>query len=112
MTLTDFLTARIDDDERLARAAAGSAAPAEEGADVALVARFGPSRVLVECAAKRRLVELADEATGYDMTVDLERASSARADSKVAFVGDRILEVLALPYADHPDYDASWRPAG
>ncbi len=109
MTLPEFLHARIDEDERLARAAARRpTAPDGEPVDE-LAAAFGPARVLAECEAKRRTVELAYEATGYDMTVDLERASGARADSEVAFVGDRILTALALPYAHHPDFDDGWR---
>lgn len=112
MTLPEFLYARIDEDERLARAAAnapGDLVPLDE-AHAEQVARFDVDRVLAECDAKRRIIDLAYEATGYDMTVDLERASSARVDSDVAFVGDRILRALAVPYARHPDFDDAWRP--
>jgi hypothetical protein len=114
MTLSEFLHARIDDDERLARAAASlpssPASPASRTV-AGVVTVPDAARLLAECVAKRRIVELAYEATGYDMTVDLERTSSARADSAIGFVGDRILEALALPYADHPDYDETWRPS-
>ncbi len=112
MTLSEFLHARIDDDERRARTAGVPSSPSGDAPGPAADGTaFGPARVLVECEAKRRIVALAYEATGYDMTVDLERTSSARAESEIAFVGDRILEALALPYADHPDYDEAWRPA-
>jgi len=108
MTLPQFLHARIAEDESVARAAQQHA-PSDGGQVGDLAATFDPARVLAECEAKRRIIELAYEATGYDMTVDLERASDARADSDVAFVGDRILKALALPYAHHPDFDERWR---
>ena len=108
MTLPEFLHARISEDEALARAAA-VAVTTQDAAPAGPAPTFDPARVLAECDAKRRIIDLAYEATGYDMTVDLERASSARADSALAFVGDRILKALALPYADHPDFDEAWR---
>ncbi|MBD5786056.1 hypothetical protein IF650_07675 [Cellulosimicrobium terreum] len=93
MTLTEFLLARIAEDE----AAVGSLDAAPEP--------WSRERLLAECTARRRIVALAYEATGYDMTVDLERESDERRDSGVAYVGDRILRALAVPYASHPDYD-------
>jgi hypothetical protein len=98
MTLTEFLLARIGDDE---------ASAAERPTPVS--APFSRSRLLAECAAKRRIITLAYEATGYDMTVDLERETDERSRSGVAFVGERILRALATPYAEHPDYDPTWR---
>ncbi|CAM3442647.1 DUF6221 family protein [Isoptericola cucumis] len=119
MTLTQFLLARIAEDEAAVLAlldppasrAAGT--PARPTLDTPL-ARSGdweltPRRVLAEVAAKRHLVELAYEATGLDMTVDLDRTVNAREDSGVAFVGDRMLRTLALAYAEHPDFDEDWR---
>ena len=63
-----------------------------------------PARVLAECAAKRGLIDKArwaDEA-GEDalMTAGEYGRASAFED---------VLEWLALPYADHPDYDEAWR---
>jgi len=52
------------------------------------VTRHDPARVLAECEAKRLLVEWL--------------AMEPREDQALAF--------LALPYADHPDYDEAWRP--
>ncbi|WP_251151032.1 DUF6221 family protein [Cellulosimicrobium sp. Marseille-Q4280] len=113
MTPTEFLLSRIAEDVAAARAVGpddGKAGEDGEAGPARHRARWSPARVLAECDAKRRIVELAHEATGYDMTVDLERDSSARAQSGVSFVGDRILKELATVYADHPDYDESWRP--
>lgn len=126
MTLTEFLLARLDEDEAVARAAVTQEGEAtwyvapvhtapritrvrtsRDNVPVALVegiekihddthlsehiARHDPARVLAEVEAKRRIVaRLADE-------------SSRRYDYDT-------LRLLALPYADHPDYDEAWRP--
>lgn len=108
-TLTDFLLARIAEDEAAARrATAGDRTgnwwiePDEGGvsevscldvqgfitavdADVAHIALHDPARVLAECEAKRQIVEY----------VQIET---------------HVLQLLALPYADHPDYREEWKP--
>lgn len=111
--LVAFLRARLDDDEQAAREAAvwwGDAdepgeAPhwrpvpcghiwndqdggiADEVADrhAAHIARHDPARVLAEVEAKRRMVDEHGNGTC------------------------RTLRLLALPYADHPDYRPEWR---
>jgi hypothetical protein len=110
VTLTEFLTARLDEDEATVRATelrnhrgAGDEAPAE------FAPAFTSARLLAEIEAKRRLIDLAYEATGLDMDKDLDRATDARLDSGIEFVGERMLRALALPYADHPDFDEAWR---
>lgn len=64
------------------------------------IARWDPRRVLAECEAKRgivaRLTELA-RAEGDETYGD---ASVALTDT---------IRRLALPYADHPDYEPAWR---
>jgi hypothetical protein len=79
MTLVDFLLARIAEDEALA-------APALE-MDPAHWCTAGthiePERWLAECEAKRRILE------------EHEHACPTT-------------QALALPYADHPDYDQAW----
>ena len=102
LTLTDFLLARIAEDEADARAG--------------LVAE-GSWRVLAECEAKRRIVELhsireaspsCSQCGGYTATTDGQRG--------IVHHGYAIpwpcptLRALALPYADHPDYREDWRP--
>jgi hypothetical protein len=113
MTLTEFLLARLDEDE----AAAREAARAEEattvpdgggGAAAPGVVRLSPARALAEVEAKRRIVTLAYEATGLDMDGDVEREVNARRESGVEFVGERMLRAIVLPYADHPDHDDAW----
>jgi hypothetical protein len=77
-------------------------------ADSDFVDRHDPARVLAECAAKGRIVELADEATGLDMRVDSEWAVGARDEVAEPYVGDSILRALASVYADHADFDPRW----
>ena len=70
-------------------------------ADSLFVDRFAPARVLAECEAKRRIVQMWADPTGQWSG---PQAEAARAQK------DRTLRILALPYADHPDYDEAWRP--
>lgn len=132
MDLVDWLRARLDDDEQVARAAtpgpwrvnaitrivtdaevanpevvAGSRWGCEgdvfrTDADAVHIARHDPARVLAEVAAKRRILnELLPQLRANDECV----TSQWDADSDTA--GD-LLRLLALPYADHPDYDPDW----
>lgn len=125
MTLVEFLKARLDEDERIARGAAQRGAEwrlltgvnDEELGDAELLhggnspdelahmQRHDPARVLVEVRAKRRIVDELAEAKARC----IERPESyMRAE-----VGNALLLVarhLALPYADHPDYNPEWRP--
>ncbi len=111
MTLTEFLTARLDEDEARATAAALRRAqgPGDATSPVELDRAFTPARLLAEVEAKRQLVHLAYEATGLDMDKDLDRDVDAREVSGIEFVGERMLRALALPYADHADYREAWR---
>jgi hypothetical protein len=111
MTLTEFLLARIAEDEAAARAVGWTPRwvmahdlPDAPPGIVAHIARHDPARVLAECAAKRRIVELADDATGLDMQVDSEFAAESRNEVTSPYLGDVILRALAMPYADHADY--------
>lgn len=113
MTITEFLTARIDEDEADARKATpghwklwamqvladtggnneySEATPVADTHSVDQpglrtfnanhIARWDPVRVLAECEAKRTII----------------------------YLQVPVLQYLALAYADHPDYDESWRP--
>lgn len=96
MTIIEFLEARIAEDEQTANWAI-------EGGDPSPT--IGPTRLLAECEAKQWILALRDtwqreaEALG-DIPLLASRVSAA----------DAILRVLALPYADHPDYRQEWRP--
>ncbi|AMM12338.1 DUF6221 family protein [Streptomyces albidoflavus] len=116
--LIAFLRARLDEDEAVARAATagpwvesgvgdhgwgvsfsapGSGVEADDSsqgrADAAHIARHDPARVLAEVEAKRQIVER------YAWLCE-------HGDTGGAWV----LPLLALPYADHPDYRDAWRP--
>lgn len=134
MTLTEFLLARIAENEAVAREAASIAGtpwratygrqvetsrdgylvtPEDEHSDLddpadavsQHIARHDPVRVLAECEAKRRIVQ---EYT------DLLKWDADESDDH-GIHGQRIglefaVKMLALPDTDHPDYKESWRP--
>jgi len=72
------------------------------------IARHDPARVLAECEAKRRIVELR-----YSWNLQAERNPEPPFSSifqTQVNTADAILRALALPYADHPDYRDEWQP--
>jgi hypothetical protein len=157
LTLTDFLLARIAEDEAVAQNAwpdrweqdgdRNSVQTAETGlrggyeglhmgvANMAMtvgsyraearnaahIARHDPARVLAECEAKRRIVELHRIGDPDEWDPDLwacrlcqwdEDCDSPKHDYQHGagrFPCDT-LRHLAAVYADHPDYRDDWRP--
>lgn len=123
--LVEFLRARLDEDEKIARDASGARLWRWSVHDLMIIndaghmQRFTPSRVLAEVEAKRRIMDLHGPANsdgffgdpeghsgGCSTCTDLDYAGLATAD------GDwpcKTLCLLAVPYADHPDYDPAWR---
>ena len=111
MTLTEFLLARIAEDE------AG-----ELSGDCDCIIDLGdgpfiigdvhgwacPIRVLAECEAKRRIVSY--HQTSFNLAgeawCDPCHTSRDWSDGKWC----PTLRALALPYADHPDYLPEWTP--
>jgi hypothetical protein len=107
LTLSEFLLARIAEDEQRARdfeehyararngeyGRGGSEwnAPTWHGAESI---GFLPARVLAECEAKRQVVE--------DFT---EGGNSEEEDNMLRWV----VKVLAGVYSDHPDYRDEWQ---
>ena len=102
--LTEFLLARIAEDEHTASEAAGSHTAARlEGQPpvwVGHVSAWSPWRVLADCAARRQIV------------VGCPNLDRALTDHGVPspFSGEDVLRLLALPYSAHPDYRPEWRP--
>lgn len=97
--LVEFLRARLDEDEERARFVQRERGDRHEIESWRLSCHdeydllcIEPSRALAEVAAKRRIIDEGDDR--YD-----------GADEHW-----RVLALLALPYADHPDYDEEWRP--
>jgi len=105
--LADFLLARIAEDEMQAQAVGNDAwlydgfgcrAMARPDTKLEYADRWMPSRVLAECEAKRQIVE---RAAGLSEMIEPPTTLTLR---------DDVLKLLALPYADHPDYRKEWRP--
>jgi hypothetical protein len=131
MDLVEFLRARLDRDEQMARACSGSpwqatpagtvgtdpgpgdpgagepafVATAENGAYAEHIARHDPARVLAEVAARRRILDEYEKQSWIlgqgHRTPELEAAQEVR---------ERVLRLLALPHASHPAYQEEWRP--
>lgn len=69
--------------------------------ELAHIAEHDPARVLADVEAKRRIVEECKH------IIDTHFSDDFTADT----LAEDCLKLLALPYAEHPDYDPSWRPA-
>lgn len=123
MTLTEFLLARVAEDEADARLAVRCHEPGEPWGwdtvpgDGLHIARWDPARVLAECEAKRRIVELHT----VDGTVRLRSTDEKVYVCRTCSLEDEppsgpmewpcdTLRALAAVYADHPDYRDEWKP--
>jgi hypothetical protein len=136
--LVGFLRARIDADEAAARAATedpGMSAewyeqtsgcldiglPNHGGQDwtdyvwpqgdsrvTRYIARWDPARVLAEVAAKRQLVRLFSDRPTAPPASDVFLSAMA---ASVTSTNDWVLRQMVQPYADHPDFDPTWRDA-
>lgn len=118
--LDQFLLARIAEDKRIATDAAAAAGRESwtddelpEPARAEHVARHDPARVLADCTARRRLVLAC-----RDLRPD-RAFLGARPEGLADFpfppadqhqLAALTLALLALPYADHPEYRQEWRP--
>lgn len=127
----DFLNARLAEDKR----AANGSRPFDADAyamfmavgDVSFHRHFDKDRVLCEIEAKRAIVD-AYLPPGTDPHPGLpcinfdgqdpadytrhDTCSRHLAASKRLLHFDYVLRLLALPYADHADYQETWRPQG
>lgn len=96
-TLTGFLLARIAEDEAGARMA-----PRE----------WWSTRLLAECEAKRRIVDLHRPSTDHGENFNpycVGCWEEGGEDGAPSFPC-RTARYLALPYADHEDFREEWRP--
>lgn len=97
MTITEFLEARIAEDEHEATSMLDSFARGGE------VSKRRWIRVLAECAAKRAIIDLAGTAGCLD-------SLQANLDYGYDSIEEEMLRTLATVYADHPDYRQEWTP--
>lgn len=96
MNITDFLLARIEEDEADAQTDADEMAKSSVSIqfDCATQARFTAARVLAECKAKRAIIDWwLNGVIGY-VEVDGDLTNP--------------LLPLAAVYSDHPDYQQEW----
>lgn len=107
MTIVEFLTARLDEDEQVAIAALDRQHPHEERGRQMCGSercthdlRHHPRRVLTEVATKRYLVTNASEWIGNPDDTFSGRMAAA--------VWGNVLKALAWVYGDHPDYRQEW----
>ena len=124
MTLTEFLLARIAEDEGKIHG------DWSDGRGLHIITEEMFDRMLAECEAKRRIMTEAFEVAA---TIDGEWGCCHDADDirrgyreptpgwgdepeplpancAGPEVAGKFLQGLALPYADHPDYRQEWRP--
>ncbi len=99
--LVEFLRARADEDESEARAMIEGAPPGYGKASGG--APRNPHRVLAEVDAKRRII---DACSGDEPGTTYYLDNPDVVDG----LNLRVLHLLALPHADHPDYRPEWRP--
>lgn len=92
-TLTDFLLARIAEDE-----AAANDPRYVWSADIGEPVQ-NPARVLAECAAHRQIIANLTSLAARQPIDDWSPADSALIDT---------IRALAATYADHPDYRPEW----
>lgn len=111
MTITEFLLARIEEDEHTAR----QGDHRDVGNDIGWwsmsegdVLHIGTDRVLAECKVKRLIIEM-HPPTQSDLAKNRKFGNGPSAPESIPVVSyDWELMALASVYADHPDYDAAW----
>ncbi|WP_436702391.1 DUF6221 family protein [Nocardioides sp. BYT-33-1] len=114
MTITEFLLARIAEDEADARTMQQwiddmNANPplAYEQEDPPDAAFADPNRVLAECEAKRRIIDEHPRCDVHDRP-GAECDACQRCGDGSIWPCDTLL-ALASVYADHPDFDPTWQ---
>ena len=113
--LTDFLLARITEDEPVGRDWQHNRGKVEViGGGDGYLRLCDPARVLAECEAKRRIVE---RAVAAERAADLWTEERLRTDTRSPIpewarhdAFSEVLRDLARAYKDHPDYREEWTP--
>ncbi len=106
--LSSFLLQRIAEDEAAARAVQGSEPWATgQGSDTR---QYWMLRVLADCEANRRIIEQCQEWLSYDAGQIWDWADRGSDLALARDAARRLLKLLALRYADHPDYREEWKP--
>lgn len=108
MRIDEFILARIAEDEAVAANWQRKGAVIEQPADIDPDVYDDQPwvRVLAECEAKQRIMELHPPEPLY-----IEEWTMSEAEPREVYAGTRIpteLRLLAAVYAAHPDYDPVW----
>lgn len=127
--LSRFVRARLDDDQRMAAAHrqhspswdfddaaneirdalnAGTVAFVPHAADGEHMARHDPARALVEVHAKRRMIDNYEMMLHAAQTEPVPHPEMLAVYEMKAATWHTALRLLALSYADHPDYRPEW----
>lgn len=109
--LETWLRAQLDADEQWARSILQPPADWRSVTITDAVVSGIARRQLAEADAKRRILDnIVPEADGLDMQVDGEFRVGRRDLVAEPYLGDALMRLLALPYADRPGYREEWRP--
>ncbi|MEW1551552.1 DUF6221 family protein [Streptomyces tsukubensis] len=131
--LIAFLNARLKEDEEAARDSIattgqwrdlGDAVLLDAGPDITgldlnvaeHIACWDPARVLREVDAKRQMVDASPVdcppacRSEHTFSGSCSLRALGPAPARPPFTSESTLRLLALPYADHPDYKSEWRP--
>ena len=105
--LTEFLLARIEEDE--SRASSGWSRLGDTRWETDNYGRdfLTPYAALAECSAKRAVIEQAQDATDLDKYAT-DDWPEPRNLATQPYCGDVILRALAAVYKDHPGYRQEW----
>jgi hypothetical protein len=136
MTLTEFLTARLDEDEAAAKDALSERwhidtegnvrdestlyvatgpwdGPVDE-ADAAHIARHDPARVLREVEAKRKILDSYCASLGALEWLKSRQSTRPIGETDIPgterelYILRPVIESLAAVWSYHPDYDPAW----
>jgi hypothetical protein len=103
--LVEFLRPRLDEDAvdatmRAVHREGCESVPDAEGYTYPCTCGV-PERLMREVEAKRRIIERYEQAASQYWNATEE---------EIALTLEPVLRDLALPYADHPDYQHEWKP--
>jgi hypothetical protein len=117
MTITEFLLARIAEDEETARTRGDGpvhfpgCSLHDNSTEPFRCDCAGPDRALAECEAKRRIVVRDGWAAMHPCTRPGHTACTLLwEEHHDATLAMETLQIVTTPYADHPDYRDEWRP--
>jgi hypothetical protein len=101
--IVEFLSERIREDEAAARKILSDRTLSESG-------KWYEHRLLLECEAKKRVIRIVESArqTALATMVSDPFEEESRWIPEAIEWTTRSLKALALPYADHPDFEQDW----